>query len=119
MALDGGDAVWLVGGLDKVTRFGGTPIQPVIDGPGYVDAYYLVKLNPDGTNAFTKAIRRTDSNLLSTGAIAIALDTAGNAYVVGSVLLAGDVPTTASTFVTKFSPSGTQLVDRTFPGIRR
>ncbi len=112
MALDGANAVWLAGLLEQPTSFGGTTIQPVNEVLGMVSAYYLVKLNPDGSNAFTKTIRRTDLVFAGSFINSITIDGAGNAYVVGSLLAGGS----ASVFVTKFSPAGTQLIDRMFAG---
>ena len=112
MALDGADAIWLAGLLEQPTSFGGTTIQPVNEVLGIVSAYYLVKLNPDGSNAFTKTIRRTDLVFASSFINSITHDGAGNAYLVGSLLAGGS----ASAFVTKFSPAGTPLIDRMFAG---
>ena len=87
------------------------------DVPDFVTAYYLVKLNSDGTNVFTKTIRRSNPTLSATFTGAIAFDdAAGNAYVVGGMLLGGDnAPSLVATFVTKFSPTGTQLADQPSP----
>jgi hypothetical protein len=112
MAVDGADAIWLVGYLDKRSSFGGTTIGPATQPPGIVSSYYLVKLNPDGSNVFTKAIRPTDLVGASAFLNSITVDGAGNAYVAGS-LYAGSP---SSVFVTKFSPSGAQLIDQRFAG---
>lgn len=110
LAIDGSNALWLVGQLYRTVTFGtGSPLQPVDAG------YYLVKLASDGTPLFSKAIARTDANVFGAVTYAIKIDSQGNAYVVGGLQLSGATYTN-SVFVTKFSSTGTELEDQVFPG---
>jgi len=107
IAVDPSDAVWLTGQLEHAATFGGTTVQATSSG------YYLVKLGPDGKNIFTKAIVRAETNTVWDGGYSIAFDSAGNAYVVG-ILVLGDPDFHCTVLVNKFSPSGTLLADRVF-----
>ncbi|MEI9937769.1 MAG: hypothetical protein WDO69_11170 [Pseudomonadota bacterium] len=108
MAVDASNAVWLAGRLEKAATFGGTTIQPVSTG------YYLVKIAADGSNVFTKAIARSETDVVYDSASSIAFDAQGNAYVVGDLIQSSGMH--CSVLVDKFSPTGTLLVDRVFPG---
>jgi hypothetical protein len=107
MALDGADAIWLAGQLWKPVTFGGSQVA------ADPSSYYLVKLNADGSNVFTKAVARTESNLLGITVYGIAFDGQGNAYVAGGLMI-DSASLTSAVFVSKFSPAGALLMDRVF-----
>jgi hypothetical protein len=105
MAIDRTGAIWLVGQLYRSVSFGGTTLQPLTNG------YYLVKLASDGTPMAAVAVPRIDVTFATT----MTTDADNDVYVAGGVLLtSGTLGSEA--FVTKFSPSGSQLYDQTFVG---
>jgi hypothetical protein len=85
--------------------FGAQTLQPVDNG------YYLVKLGPDGTQVSGTAVSRD----AITTPTSIAFDVDGNAYVAGGLLSTSN-GLKGTVFVTKFSPSGSQIFDATFVG---
>jgi hypothetical protein len=103
MAVDPSGAVWLAGQLYRAIDFGGPTLQPVDGG------YYLVRLNPDGSLALSRAVTRAGTVTVYSATT----DAQGNVYVVGEVYTAG-APVIDSAFVTKFSPAGDELYNREF-----
>jgi hypothetical protein len=109
LAVDASSAVWLAGGLEKAATFGGATV------PATSNGYGLVKLAPDGSNLFTKAILRPEADIVYDSPYAITFDAAGNAYVVGSLVLSKP-EIHVSVLINKFSPTGELLADRVFFG---
>jgi hypothetical protein len=105
MAVDRSGAIWLAGQLYQPVSFGGPSLQPIDNG------YYLAKLSSDGTPLVTVPVSRTATTFPE----AIAADGDGNVYVTGGMLsTTGTVA--SSVFLTKFSPTGTQIFDQTYVG---
>ncbi len=106
MAVDATGTIWLVGQLYQTVSFGGsTTVQPVTNG------YYLAHLGADGSPLATYPVTRDDVTVAAT----MALDASGNVYVAGGVLLTSGT-LGSYVFVTKFSPTGAQIYDKTFAG---
>lgn len=100
------------------------------DAPGFDTTYngggdaFVLKIKPDGSGLdYCTFIGGSEADV----ARAIALDTQGNAYVVGSTWSEGDFPVTSAayntshnglrdTFVLKLDPSGTELLYATYLG---
>jgi hypothetical protein len=106
IALDGADAIWLVGQLWRPVSFGGPTLQAIDSG------YYLVKLAADGTHILSKAIARAHDTWI----YGLATDAQGNVYVAGTLQMFATQPLTSSSFVSKFSPTGELLRDQVFAG---
>jgi hypothetical protein len=107
MAVGPGDALWLTGDLFRPVTFGG-PTLPAVE-----NSHYLVKLGADGSHGFSVAVARSASPNLQ----GITVDGDGNSYVVGAYYV--NPPTgglTSSVMVAKFSPTGGELWNRSFPG---
>jgi hypothetical protein len=105
IAVDPSRNLWMVGQLYRTVNFGGGPLAAVDTG------YYLARFDTDGNLAFDRAVTRTGSPYIR-GAVA---DSQGNLYVVGG-LMSTTGPSTASVFVTKFSPDGVELYNKEFAG---
>jgi hypothetical protein len=103
IAIDGSRNLWLAGQLYRAVSFGGPTLQPIDAG------YYLVRLNPDGSHAFSKSVTRAATTFVH----GMAADAQGNMYVVGERYSTGS-PLTDNVFVTKFSSAGDELYNREF-----
>ena len=124
IAVDGSDNAYVTGSTQSNT-FPNTPglIQPAFGGD--TDAF-MTKLNPAGAGPADLVYSTYLGGTTSDFANALAIDSAGNAYVTGSTA-SNNFPTTAGAFdvsfaslsdafVTKLNSTGTALIYSTFLG---
>src|SRR5262249_48807758 len=110
VAVDASGYVYLAGStnsFDFPVSHHGTYCRPT-DDPNQVPCInaFAIKLDPSGTNF----VYATYFVVGDGGAHAIAVDSAGNAYLTGNTDTGSDAGVASSAFIAKLNPSGSQLL---------